>query len=242
MPIEINGQPIGDIQLNGNTIGDVTVNGTTVFTSGLEQRPDGLYEGEINGKNVVVEQDSFGDWMCVMNYEHYGGTNPSVSPGNTFPQLPNGITDADDVQSFGTNGELRHVDQINQYGSWSVDAVRLIGTTENHNRKIKYFTEDNTVINAILQTQQSSEISYTDLQNRTTFYSSHTANLPNAASSDVSSNTNRIFGLEFPMYLNGTHHWSLGGSGDRWEVDDYPGGDLYNTVHSVWVRLTNLNI
>jgi len=36
MPIERNGQNIGDITLNGNAIGEVTVNGTTVFTSGVE--------------------------------------------------------------------------------------------------------------------------------------------------------------------------------------------------------------
>jgi len=33
MPIEVNGQPVGDITLNGNTIGEVQVNGTTVYTS-----------------------------------------------------------------------------------------------------------------------------------------------------------------------------------------------------------------
>jgi len=31
MPIELNGQPVGDITLNSNTIGEVTVNGTTVY-------------------------------------------------------------------------------------------------------------------------------------------------------------------------------------------------------------------
>jgi len=36
MPIERNGQTVGDITLNGNTIGEVTVNGTVVFTSGPE--------------------------------------------------------------------------------------------------------------------------------------------------------------------------------------------------------------
>jgi len=36
MPIEVNGQTVGDIQLNGNTIDEVTLNGTVVYSSGPE--------------------------------------------------------------------------------------------------------------------------------------------------------------------------------------------------------------
>jgi len=42
MPIEINGQPIGDIQLNGNNISEVTASGTVVYTAGTNIVTDNL--------------------------------------------------------------------------------------------------------------------------------------------------------------------------------------------------------
>jgi len=188
----------------------------------------------VNGKSVAYETDQYGTWICVMNYEHYGGSNPSVSPGSTFPQMPNGKSDDNTVQSLGTNGELQHVDNISQYGTWNVDAVRLEATTENHNRKIHYFTTDSTVINAVVSTGSANE---SHLDNNVTTYSDHNANLPFSASSYTDSNSNRLFGYGFPMYKGGTHHWAVRGLGDRWEVDDYPGDDRYNTVHRAWVRV-----
>jgi len=198
-----------------------------------------VQQGTIDGKDVVYEKDQYGTWVAVMNYEHYQNNDPSVTPGSTFPQLPNGKTNSSDVQSSGSNGELKHVDKINQYGNtWdNVDAVRLEATTENHSRKIHYFTENQNVIDAVVQTQNSGEAGASDLKDQTTFYSDHNANLPDAGNNQTSSNSDRIFGYEFPMYLGGTHHWALSGNGNRWEVDDYPNDDSNSTVHRIWVRV-----
>lgn len=187
------------------------------------------------GKDVTVKRDSYGDWILVQNYEHYGGENPSVSPGSTFPQLPNGLTSPSDVNNLGTSGELRHVDNITQYGTFDVDAVQLFGETENHTRTIHYYTTDQTVIDSIVD--NSVDAGYADLQNATTKFSDHDANLPDGATAETYSNSNRIFGWEFPMYDGGNWHWALAGNGDRWEVDDFPGNASQTTVHRVWVRI-----
>jgi len=192
----------------------------------------------INEKQVTYKRDDYGAWVCVQNYEHYAGENPSVAPGDTFPQLPNGLSTDADVEALGASGELRHVDDIDQYGSWNVDAVRLEGYTANHDRVIDFFTTNQTVIDAVL-TEQSAETNYTDYQgDTTTLTDAHSANLPAAAGDgNADTRSDRIFGAGFPFYNGGTYHWAVAGTGNRWEVDDYPDNASNTTVHRVWVRV-----
>jgi hypothetical protein len=212
-------------------------------TIDVERSTDGFGASTLNGKTVAYEQDQYGTWVCVLNYEHYGGTNPTVSPGSEFPQLPNGLATASDVESSRSNGELRHVDNIDQYGAFEVDAVRLEATTTNHSRKIHFFTTDQTVIDATF-TEQSDETDYTDFQGSpTALYDDHTANLPAAAGNgDADRRSDRLFGSAFPFFNGGRYHWAVKGTGNRWAVDDYPidngSGYQHSTVHRVWVRVT----
>lgn len=211
----------------------------------------GLFKGlspkTINGKDVIVDRDEYGKWVCVQNYEHYGGNDPEPMPGSTFPQLPNGKSDVSTVNNLGGNGELRHVDNISQYGTWDVDAVKLEAVTDNHSRKINYFTENQSVIDAIVD--DSTDAGHSELKSNVTKYGDHTAFLPDDMSSDndneTTSNGDRIFGWEFPMYGDGSDgtrvHWAMSSNGNRWEVDDYPGNASNTTVHRVWVR-TNVSI
>jgi hypothetical protein len=223
-----------DTSNNGVLGGDTYTASRTV--SGLFPGRGDIKTETINGKTVTVENDQYGKWVCVLNYEHYGGENPTVAPGSTFPQLPNGLSRVEDVQALGTSGELRHVDNITQYGTWSVDAVRLEAETENHGRRINYFTTDQTAIDAIVD--NSTQDGGTALQ-ADTYYSDHTAALPDVGNSATSTDSNHIFGYEFPMYQGGEHHWALAGSGNRWEVDDFPGDESQTTVHRVWVRVNS---
>lgn len=194
----------------------------------------------INGKEVTVQYDDYGRWVCVQNYEHYGGENPSVSPGSTFPQLPNGVSDASTVNNLGTSGETRHVDNISQYGTWDVSAVRLEAVTDNHSRKIHYYTTDPTVINSVVG--NSTKAHHSDLRVATKYYSDHSANLPDTTNTNsTDSDSNHIFGYGFPMYEGGEYHWACAGNGNRWEVDDYPGNASQTTVHRVWVRIPDEN-
>jgi len=61
--------------------------------------PNGLYyldpdEDDTDVKQVYCDMNSETDsgWSLVMNYEHYGGLNPSVAPGSDFPSMPNGFS------------------------------------------------------------------------------------------------------------------------------------------------------
>lgn len=227
----------------GLTADDTSNNGVLGSdTYSASHMADALFPGRgeitnetINGKNVTVENDNYGKWVCVLNYEHFGGENPSVTPSSTFPQLPNGLSGVEDIDALGTSGELRHVDNITQYGSWSVDAVRLEAETSNHGRRIHYYTTDQAAIDAIVD--DSVQAGSTALQ-ADFYYPNHTAALPDVGNYETQASTNRIFGYDFPIYQGGEHHWALAGSGNRWEVDDHTGNENQTTVHRVWVRIS----
>lgn len=201
-----------------------------------------LINTTVNGKDVTLQNDSFGSWICVQNYEHYGGTDPSVSPGSTFPQLPDGDRLISDIENDGQNGELRHVDNISQYGDWEVDAVRLEAETQNHSRKINYYSKNQSVIDSIVN--NSVDVGHSELKSSIEKYPDHTSFLPDNMAGDndnqTSPNSNRIFGFEFPMFGDGSDgtrvHWAMSGNGNRWEVDDYHDGPGQTTIHRVWVR------
>jgi hypothetical protein len=207
----------------------------------LKQSADGIVKSSIHGKDIAVQQDQYGTWVAILNYEHFGGTNPPVGPSSTFPQLPNGLSTASDVGNLGQNGELRHVDNIDQYGAWNIDAVRFEGTTELHNRKIHFFTTNQNVINATF-TQQSAETNFQDYQgSATTLLADHTANLPTTANKgNADSRSDRLFGAGFPYFESGAAHWAVKGNGNRWEADGSNNGNTaqFNTSHRVWVRVT----
>lgn len=193
---------------------------------------------------MVAESDSYGDWILVHNYEHYGGTNPEVKPQNDFPQLPSGRLSASDVENNASNGELAHVDNISRFGNWDADAVRLEGRTTGHSRQLKYFTTDTTVINSIVNDDVSA--GHYDLKNQITKYSNHNTDLPDntGSFSTTDNNSDRIFGHGFPMYgtstnTNSNAHWAVRGLGDRWEMDDYPDGPQNSTIHRVWIRVAS---
>lgn len=202
-----------------------------------------LINTTVNGKDVTLQNDSFGSWICVQNYEHYGGTNPNVSPGSTFPQLPDGDRLISDIENDGQNGELRHVDNISQYGNWEVDAVRLEAETQNHSRKINYYSKNQSVIDSIVN--NSVNVGHSELKSSIEKYPDHTAFLPDDMGADNDNQTDarsdRIFGHGFPMYGNGSDgtrvHWAVAGFGNRWEVDDSPDTNFgETTIHRVWIR------
>lgn len=199
--------------------------------------PFGIYKTTYNGKNVVVETDQYGNWICVMNYEHLGGTDPEseIVPQSTFPSLPNGKSDSTTVNSLGTNGELAHVDGIDQYGITNIDAIRLEGYTENHSRKMNYFTTNQTAIDSVVL--DNTQANHAALRDQATYYDDHTTNLPDSGGNETSGNGDRIFGYGFPMYNSGNYHWAMSANGNRWEMDDYPGDASNTTVHRVWVRV-----
>lgn len=87
LPIVKNGVESSDNLLTGQII--IRVDHPSVSDSYQEffsiSDKKGLFREQINGKDVTVQQDEYGKWVCVLNYEHYGGEQPTISPGSTFP-------------------------------------------------------------------------------------------------------------------------------------------------------------
>lgn len=233
---------MADVRIYNRVLTQSEINQLYQMRSQRQQNLGTLINTVVNGKDVILQNDSFGSWICVQNYEHYGGTNPDVSPGDTFPQLPDGDRLISDIDSDAQNGELRHVDNISQYGDWQVNAVRLEAKTSNHSRKINYYSTNQSVIDSIVN--DSTTVGHVELKSSIQKYPDHTSFLPDRVedTNTTGSNPNRIFGNNFPMYGTDPRgdtsnlHWSMGGSGNRWEVDDYPNNDSQTTIHKVWVR------
>ena len=77
------------------------------------------------------------------------------------------------------------------------------------------------------------------LKSGVTNLTGHSANLPDACTTQTDGDSNQIFGYGFPMYLSGNYHWATKGLGDRWECDGQAGGSGPATNHIVWVRESN---
>lgn len=233
---------LDDVRVYDRILSESEISGLYNMRSQPQQNLATLMNTTVNGKDVTLQNDSFGSWICVQNYEHYGGNNPSVSPGSTFPQLPDGDRLISDIESDGQNGELRHVDNISQYGNWEVDAVRLEAETSNHSRKINYYSKNQSVIDSVVD--NSADVGHSELKSSIEKYPDHTSFLPDNMAADndnqTNGNSNRIFGFEFPMFGDGSDgtrvHWAMAGNGSRWEVDDFPSGPGQTTIHRVWVR------
>ncbi len=233
---------------NHNSYFDGKISDARIYNRGLSKyEVKRLYQSEGNvfggrirrtvyqGNDVVVEEDQYGTWLLVMNYEHYRNEDPTISRASSFPQMPNGVPKISDVDSFGTSGEMKHVDNISQYGITDVGAVRLEGLHKDHNRKMNYFTENQTAIDAIVD--DSTKAGSSALSSPITKYSDHTANLPDAGNKETNNRTAHIFGYEFPIYgsdgiSGGNDHWSIGEG--RWEMDN---SSTNTSIHRVWVRI-----
>jgi len=78
MPIEINGQPIGDIQLNGNTIGEMTVNGTVVYTGQRDIARDQLLI-ELDMANSASYPGNGTDWFDISGNNYHMNVQSGAS-------------------------------------------------------------------------------------------------------------------------------------------------------------------
>jgi len=95
MPIEVNGQTVGDIQLNGNTIGEVQVDGTTVYTSVVPIPTNGL-EIHLTVRDPNSYPGSGSTWFDI------SGNNRDHFTNATFTQF-------DGVDAFDTYSNDRIV-------------------------------------------------------------------------------------------------------------------------------------
>lgn len=78
MPIELNGQTVGDITLNGNTIGEVTVNGTTVYTGQRNIARDSLLI-ELDMADSNSYPGSGTDWFDISGNNYHMNVQSGAS-------------------------------------------------------------------------------------------------------------------------------------------------------------------
>ncbi|MBX3101711.1 MAG: hypothetical protein KF690_04320 [Bacteroidetes bacterium] len=168
-----------------------------------------------------------GGWTLVLNYLHQGNTNPATQARTTdLPLLGSTV--------LGTNEGAT--------AFWGHAAPALMSTlphtelrfwarTGAHARVIHFKTTHAATL-AYFRTGTGNTIG---INGSFTALTGHTAFLPNAANNGFTTQGN-IAMTEFPIYLGGTYHWGIRGSGGRWEVDDYPNNATQNTHHQIWCR------
>lgn len=66
----------------------------------------------------------------------------------------------------------------------------------------------------------------------------HSANIPgNAVNFYSNQGTSAL--TNFPYWRSAQNHWGIRGNGNRWEADDYPNNFSRNTIHRVFIRVTD---
>lgn len=167
-----------------------------------------------------------GGWTLALNYLHAGGTNPELSVLQTSLPLQTstalGDDGSQDAPSWGHAGNKL-------LSTFNVGESRWYGVTSGHNR-VLHFKDVGFSFNRYIMTGRG-------CTDRVLFvlFGDHTALLPGTL--DFSYCDEGEFAMtEFPFFHDASEHWGIRGEGNRWEVDDFPGGPANDTHHQVWVR------
>ncbi len=192
---------------------------------------DGDYAINPTGnKNIVATCDMTtdgGGWTLVLNYLHQGGTNPALTVRNEdFPLLSAGDLgdDQSGTASWGHTG-------IGLFASLGATQARFYAVTDGHERVmhfktlacVDYFADGLGSCNA------------NELATKNVKLAGHSAGLPDDVNFGFSNQGDYAM-TNFPFYQNGSTHWGIQGTGNRWEVDDFDGDDSRSTRHQIWVR------
>jgi hypothetical protein len=155
-----------------------------------------------------------GGWTLVLAYKHVGGDNNELvlgvptNPTTGYAHLPNA-----------------KMQQLNAYTE-----ARFYCTTSGHTRVMHFKTNNQNAL-AYLKTGTTNAVDY--WKTGFTSLTGHTANLP-AAVDSYNDYQDDYAMTEFTFY-GGVSHWSMRGSGYRWNCDDDVGSEN-TTLHQVWVR------
>ena len=168
-----------------------------------------------------------GGWTLVLNYLHRGGTNPAVAARSYLPLLGSTVLGTDESASTVTWGHT----SPSYLNSFTFTELRFFARTSAHNRVIHF------------KTTHAPSISYfktgsggiSGINTNFTALSGHTAFIP-ANAVDTYPNQGNLAMTNFPFWLGGAYHWGIAGTGNRWEVDDFPANFANNTYHQIWIR------
>ena len=199
---------------------------------------------DMNSRMLADGTIDSGGWMLVLNYNHLGGTNPSLNVrSENLPLLGSTTLGSDE-----SNTEYWGHASVSMFAKMNFDEVRFYGISNstksqlnnpintaiaNEGRIVDFKTNYRNVIN-LLKTGNGS-MSGLHLPINFTKFANHTAFLPEAAVNNYPSASGDYALTNFPFYQNGVLAWGIGSS-NRWEVDDYAIDYRFSTIHQVWVK------
>jgi len=169
-----------------------------------------------------------GGWTLVLNYLHQGGTNPNLSvKTNSLPLI--GSTNLGGNESNSTTYWGHAANSL--MSTLNYTSVRFYGKTSGHTRIVHF------------KTTESGTLSYFktgtggcyNIGNSYTYLTGNTGQIPQGVNGWFE-NFGDYAMTDFPFFISGNRHWGIKGMGDRWEVDDYPGGPGNHTYHQIWVK------
>jgi hypothetical protein len=169
-----------------------------------------------------------GGWTLVLNYLHFGGTNPSLNiKTNSLPLLGQTSLEIDESSSTTTWGHV----STSYLSAFTFSELRFYAKTSAHPRIIHFKTSHTNTINYF----KTGLGSMSGIQSNYTALTGHTALIPGGASSYYADQGNNAMS-EFPFWIGAANHWGIRGLGYRWEVDDFPANSAYHTFHQIWIR------
>lgn len=169
-----------------------------------------------------------GGWTLVLNYLHLGGTNPALVEKTTSLPLQGSTTLGTDESASTTNWGHTTPAYLTKF---PFTELRFYGRTSLHARVIHFKTSHTSTINYF----KAGTGNMVGIASNFTALTGHTAYLPGSTAHYFSDQGNSAM-TNFPIYLVGTYHWGIKGSGNRWEVDDFLNNYTYNTHHQIWIR------
>lgn len=220
---------------DGSSAARATANPTALYNdTGINT--SGVYWIKASGFNSGTAVQGYFDfdgnngYLLACNYLHDGGTDPNLND-RTNSSLPlfNSSTLGTDESGTAYWGHVNPGINNGGVGAFgTVNMVRWYGKTSAHSRVLHFENNNTSTINMMNSTNGSGN--HGGLNSGYTTLSGHNAYMPAQL-------TNFGYGWTgFAFYKSSAYHWSLKGSGSRWEIDDFNNGYSYDTLHRAWVR------
>jgi hypothetical protein len=210
------------------TITDLLANAST----------SGVYTLMKNGNEVsmYIYIDPAGKkWILILLYNHKGGTNPILNPIKTgnFPiPIDNNINNMPIGRDESGTAAWGHV-APSYLAQFSISEMAFWASGGSKNKTINFRTTDQSVINYATSGQGYMRPGFPTTTG-SIFTNPQTSSIPKDAPAYFANQGDYAL-TEFPFWKGAQAHWGIRGLGNRWEIDDYPNNNNYNTLHMVFI-------